>query len=126
VEELVDRIVRDVGIDADTARTAVRVVLNFLLADGPRGTVERIAAELGVPDTEATPDRGGLKGRLAGLIPGGGAMAAFSTLTGLGLGMEEIEGVVTTFVDFAREKVGDDTVDEVIRAIPGLERLLAD
>jgi hypothetical protein len=38
--------------------------------------------------------------------------------------MEQIEGLVKSIVAIAREKVGDETVEEVIRAVPGLERLL--
>jgi hypothetical protein len=126
MEELVERVVREVGLDSDTAGRATRIVLNFLHTEGPRETVERLAAELGVAGELAAPDRGGLMGRLAAALPGGGAMAAFSALTAAGLDMGQIEGLVKSVLAFAREKVGDETVDEVIRAIPGLERLLAD
>jgi hypothetical protein len=126
LKELVDRVAREVGIEPATADNAVRIVLNFLHTDGPRETVERLAAEMGAGEALATPAkaRGGLMGALASAMPGGGAMAAFSALTGAGLDMEQIEGLVKSIVAIAREKVGDETVEEVVRAVPGLERLL--
>lgn len=128
MDELVARVADALGVPAATADEAVRVVLRFLHADGPRETVERLARELGAADVLAdpVPAPGGLLARLGGLMGGGGAMAAFSALTAVGLDMDQIQTLVSTFIAYAREKVGDATVDEVIAGIPGLERLLAD
>lgn len=127
MEELVARVATALGVPTETAEEAVRVVLRFLYADGPRDTVERLARELGASDVLADPSPapGGLLARLGGLMGGGGAMAAFSALTSVGLDMDQIQTLVSTFIAYAREKVGDATVDEVIAGIPGLERLLA-
>jgi hypothetical protein len=128
MEELVARVGTALGVPAETADEAVRVVLRFLYADGPRETVERLAREMGAAEALADPSPapGGLLARLGGLMGGGGAMAAFSALTAAGLEMDQIQRLVSTFIAYAREKVGDATVDEVIAGIPGLERRLAD
>ncbi|HUG62991.1 MAG TPA: DUF2267 domain-containing protein [Methylomirabilota bacterium] len=126
MDELIERITREVGIGADTADTAVRIVLNFLHTDGPSETVERLAAEMGASEALSAPAGAGkgLLGALGGLLGGGGAMAAFSALSAAGLEMDQIQKLVQTIVGFARERVDDATVDEVIASIPGLERLL--
>ena len=126
MDELIDRIAGETGIERDTADTAIRVILRFLHSDGPSETVERLAREMGAAEaldiSAAWP--GGLLGSLGGLFAGGGAMAAFSALSACGLDMDQIQHLVQSFIGFAREKVGDDTVDEVIDTIPGLDRLL--
>ena len=52
----------------------------------------------------------------------GGIMGVGTQLMGLGLGMGEVQGVARTLLAFAREKVGDDAVDEMVGAIPGLSQ----
>lgn len=127
MDELVSRIAAAVGITTETADRAVRIILAFLHADGPSALVEDLARQMGAADALAgaeAPKAGGLMGMLGSLTGGGGAMAAFSSLTALGLDMDQIQRLVQTFVDFAREKADPATVDAVIAAIPGLDRLL--
>lgn len=125
MHEVVGRMAAAAGIPEATADEALRVILNFLATDGPGETVEKLVADLGAGDyLGQKPSGGGLLGALGGLFGGGGAMAAFSALTGAGLDMDQIQTVVKTFIDYAREKVGEETVNQVIAAIPGLEKLL--
>jgi hypothetical protein len=125
MDDLIARIAGDVGIDPATAETALRVVLRFLHTDGPSATVERLAAEMGASEAlEGPVQRGGLMGAVGGMFGGGGAMAAFSALSAAGLDMDQIQRLVQSVIGFARERVDDATVDEVIGSIPGLERLL--
>jgi hypothetical protein len=51
---------------------------------------------------------------------GSGAMAVLGELQGLGLGMGQIQGVTKETVDFARERAGDDVVNDIVASIPGL------
>ena len=53
-----------------------------------------------------------------------GAMGAFSALSGVGLGMGEIQGVTKEVVSYGREKAGEDTVNEVVSSIPGLSQFV--
>ena len=125
MDELVSRITASVGVDEDIARQAVGIILSFLQKEGDGEKVavllERIpgAKEL-VADT---PDTGDAAGGLGGLM-GGGAMAVLNALQGIGLGMGQIQGVTQETVAFARERAGDDVVDDIVASIPGLSQFV--
>ena len=122
MEELVQRIVSNVGVDDATARGAVRVILSFLYQEGDREKVvalsERIPGSDAFIDTSEDDSMGTLGG-LGGMM-GGGAMAVLGKLQGLGLGMGQIQGVTQETVNFARERGGRDIVDDIVASIPGL------
>ena len=122
MEELVQRIVSNVGVDDATARGAVRVILSFLYQEGDREKVvalsERIPGSEAFIDTSEDDSMGTLGG-LGGMM-GGGAMAVLGKLQGLGLGMGQIQGVTQETVNFARERGGRDIVDDIVASIPGL------
>lgn len=123
MDELVNRIVSNVGVDADTAREAVRIILSFLFQQGDRDKVAALAAH--IPGAEqyigaAADDSGGL---LGGLL-GGGVMAAVGKLQAVGLGMGQIQAVTKETVVFAREKAGEDTVNDIISSVPGLSQFV--
>lgn len=122
MEELIARIVGNVGIDDDTAREAVGVILSFLYQQGDRDkVVALIEAIPGAQDfvTAKEADSSGSLGGLGSLM-GSGAMAVLGELQGLGLGMGQIQGVTKETVDFARERAGDDVVNDIVASIPGL------
>jgi len=125
VDELIDRITSAVGIDEEAARGAVSIILNFLRTEGPADKVDELIAQLGRgPESPAEDDPGGgLLGGLGGLV-GSSTMAVLGKLQGIGLGMGEIQGVTREIVAFSREKVGDDAVDEIVGAIPGLRQFV--
>ncbi|MEO9899883.1 MULTISPECIES: DUF2780 domain-containing protein [Alphaproteobacteria] len=129
MEELITRIVSATGISEDVARNAVAIILKFLNKDGPAEQMQQIfdalpgAAEL-VAEREAGSKGGGLLGGLGGMVPGMGAMGALNELTSEGLGMSEVQSVVRQLVGYAKEKAGDDAVDEVISKIPGLSQIV--
>ena len=128
MEELIGRIVSNVGIDENLAKTSVGMILGFLQNEGPADKVGEIMGAMpGAGDLIASAGGesggGGIMGAVGGLMGGGGgggAMALMGQLTGAGLGMGEVQGVATEVVGFAKEKAGDDAVTEVISAIPGL------
>ncbi len=126
MEELISRIVEKVGLDDATARAAVRIVFSFLYAQGDRDKMAAMAAAIpGATDYVDTSDQdsSATLGGLGGLM-GGGTMEVLGKLQGLGLGMGQIQGVTQETVDFARAKVGDAVVDEVIASIPGLSQFV--
>ncbi len=122
MEELVQRIVSNVGIDDAAARGAVRIILSFLYQEGDREKVVTLSER--IPGSEAfietsEDDSMGTLGGLGGMM-GGGAMAVLGKLQGLGLGMGQIQGVTQETVGFARERAGRDIVDDIVASIPGL------
>lgn len=116
MDELISRIVSNTGVDADTARKAVEIILGFLKDAGPADKVGELLSAL--PGGEQAAEAGSGK---AGMM---GAMGAFSALSGVGLGMGEIQGVTKEVVSYGREKAGEDTVNEVVSSIPGLSQFV--
>jgi hypothetical protein len=126
MEELIGRITEKTGIDESAARASVRVIFSFLYEEGDREKVVALAEsipgaaafiEVGEPDAAET------LGGLGGLM-GGGAMAVVGKLQALGLGMGEIQSVTKETVEFARERAGDDLLNDVVKSIPGLSQFI--
>ena len=117
MEELVQRIVANVGIDAATAQSAVGMILGFLQSEGPAGEVGKLIAAL--PGADAAIAAAGYK---SGFMPG--VMGLGSKLMAMGMGMGEIGGVSKETIRFAREKAGDGPIDAVVAAIPGLSQFV--
>lgn len=138
MEELISRIVANIGIDSSLARTAVGILLNMFLKHGDSGAVGKLMAALpGAGDLAATAAKsigdgapaggiGGLMGMAAGLLggKGGGLMEAVGQLSGAGLSMDQAKGVGDELLQFARQKAGDDVVTQLASSIPGLDKLL--
>ncbi|WP_349360027.1 DUF2267 domain-containing protein [Stappia sp.] len=127
MDEIIGRIASAAGIGEDTAKQAVSIILNFLNRDGPSDKVQQIIAALPGAEAYLTEESsgGGLLGSLGGMLGGGmGAMAALNELTNAGLDMEQVQTVTQELVAVAREHAGDETVDEVVNAIPGLNQVL--
>ena len=150
MDELIGRITDAVGIDAQTAQTAIGVILNFLNKEGPDDAMAQVLEAIpGAQDLlaglaeGAGGDTGGLGGALGGLLGGsggsglgslagavgglmggqaGGLMAAANALMGAGLDMGQLQGVTQEVVGFAREKAGDEIVQQVMAQIPGMDQ----
>ncbi len=129
MNELVNRIATNVGIDADVAEKAVGMMLGFLqreAADGP--VAKMIEAIPGAVDLVARYNgEGEGKGLLGGLmsaIGGGGIMGLGQQLMALGLGMGEITSLSKETIAAAREYAGADVVDEVVASVPGLSQFV--
>lgn len=128
METLIAAIMSKTGLDEDTSREAVAIILSFLNKEAPEermkqvfevlpGSAELVAARGGK-------SKGGLLAGLGAMVPGMGAMNALNELSAAGLEMGQIQTVVKTLVQIAKEKAGDDVVDEVISSIPGLSQIL--
>lgn len=129
MEELVGRVAAAAQIPADQAQRTVNVVLAFLKREAPKEFEE---IEQYVPGAEAAvaageadrPKGGGLIGGIMGMLGSGGLMGLATQLTGLGLGTGEMTAAGKEIFAFAREKAGDEKVDEVASAIPGLKQFI--
>ncbi|MFN3171597.1 MAG: DUF2267 domain-containing protein [Hyphomicrobiales bacterium] len=150
MEELIGRITDAVGIDEQTAQTAIGVILGFLNKEGPDDAMRQLVEAIPGADafianlTEGGDEAGGgLAGTLGGLMGGsgggglgglagavgglmggqsGGLMSAASELMSAGLDMGQIQGVTQEVVGFAREKAGDDVVSQIVAQIPGMDQ----
>jgi hypothetical protein len=114
MDELVGRLVAELGIDRDVAEKAVGIILAFLIKEAPADTIKPLMDAMpGAAEAAAAAPAGGMFG---------GIMGVGTQLMGLGLSMGEVQGVARTLLAFAREKVGENAVDELVGAIPGLSQ----
>jgi hypothetical protein len=121
MDELVGRIVSNVGIERPVAERAVGVILDFLHTEGPADKVEALLGRLpGAAEAiaAARAEGGGLFGGM------GGIMGVGSRLMSAGLGMGEIQGVTHELIAYAREKAGDEDLNGIVDAIPGLSQFI--
>jgi hypothetical protein len=119
MDELLGRLVANVGIDGPTAEKAVGIILGFLRKEGPP---ERVQALIdGMPGAEALIESQQADG---GMFAMGGVMGVGTKLMGAGLSMAQVQAVTKEVIAYAREKAGDDAVGEIVAAIPGLSQFV--
>jgi len=120
MDELIGRLVANVGVDRSAAEKSVAIILDFLRKEGPPEKVQALIDQL--PGAEAlltAQSEGG-----GGVFPMGGIMGAGTKMMAAGLSMGQVQGVTRETIAFAREKVGDDAVGEIVGAIPGLSQFV--
>jgi hypothetical protein len=116
MDELVGRLVAELGIDRQVAEQAVGIILAFLIKEGPADKVKPLIDAIpGAEEAAAAAPSGGV-------FSMGGIMGVGTQLMGLGLGMGEVQDVARTLLGYAREKAGEDAVGELVAAIPGLSQ----
>lgn len=119
MDELVGRLVANVGVDRGTAEKAVGIILDFLRKEGPPDKVQALIDRL--PGVEALLAQHLESG---GTFPMGGIMGAGTKMMSAGLSMGQVQGVTRETIAYAREKIGDDAVGEIVGAIPGLSQFV--
>ncbi len=126
MQELISRLVDATGITPELAEKVIGIILNFLNKEAPADAFhELLAAIPGAKDLVVEESsKGGLMASLAGTFGGMGAMGVVSDLTSAGLSMGHVQTVTRQVIDYAREKVGDETVGRIVGNIPGLEQFL--
>jgi hypothetical protein len=129
MDELIGRLVGDLGVDRAAAEKAIAIIFDFLVKEGPADKARPLLAQL--PGAEqlmaqaAGKDSGGSFGGLAGMMgAGGGIMGAGMRMMAAGLSMPQVQGVAREVLAFAREKAGDEAVGEAVGAIPGLSQFV--
>lgn len=120
MDELVGRLVANVGVERGAAEKAVGIILDFLRKEGPTDKVQALIDKL--PGADALlakqPDAGG------GMFSLGGIMGAGTKMMAAGLSMGQVQSVTRETISYAREKIGDDAVGEIVGAIPGLSQFI--
>jgi hypothetical protein len=118
MDELLDRLVANVGTDRATAEKAVGIILAFLLKEGPTEKVQALINQMPGADAamQAAESDGG-----SGM---GGIMGVGTKLMAAGLGMTEMQSVTREIIAYSREKVGEDAVGEIVGSVPGLSQFV--
>jgi len=115
MDELIGRLVANIGIDRVTAEKAVGIIIAFLIKEGPSDQVQALTERL--PGGEALLASAAKDSEGLGI---GGIMGVGTRLMAAGLSMGQVQAVTKEVIAFSREKAGDDVVGEIVGAIPGL------
>jgi hypothetical protein len=120
MDELVGRLVANVGVTREAAEKSVGIILEFLVKEGPPEKVQALMSQ--IPGSDAflknAADDGG------GTFAMGGIMGAGTRMMAAGLSMDQVQGVTREVISYAREKAGEDTVGEIVGAVPGLSQFI--
>jgi hypothetical protein len=114
MDELLDRLVANVGVDRGVAEKAVGIILAFLLSEGPSDKIQALVEQMPGAESAMQSASG------AGGFGMGGIMGVGTKLMAIGLGMDQMQGVTREVIAYAREKLGEDSVGEIVGSIPGL------
>jgi hypothetical protein len=124
MDELIARLVADIGIDRATAERAVGIILEFLVKEGPADKVQPLLAKL--PGAETVMQKAAGESDSGGMMGGamGGVMGAGMRMMSAGLSMGQVQSVTRAVIAYTREKAGEDAVGEIVAAIPGLAQFV--
>jgi hypothetical protein len=120
MDELVGRLVAKVGVTREAAEKSVGIILEFLSKEGPPEKVKALIDRLPGADAllaSAASDGGGM-------FSLGGIMGAGTRMMAAGLSLDQVQSVTREVISYAREKAGEDTVGEIVGAIPGLGQFI--
>jgi hypothetical protein len=118
MDELLDRLVGKVGVDREVAERTVGIILTFLLEEGPSDKVQALINQ--VPGADAAVEAAAGEGGL-GMS---GIMGVGSKLLAAGLGFHQMQDAAHELIDFARQKVGTETVDAIVKSVPAIGQLV--
>ena len=122
MDELIARLVANVGVDRSAAEKAVGIILDFLKKDGPPDKVQALIDKLPGAQALLQAQQGAESG--GGMFAMGGIMGAGTKLMAAGLSMAQVQGVTKEVIAYSREKAGEDAIGEIVGAIPGLSQFV--
>ena len=119
MQELIARIAKNVGIDQDLAMKAVGIIMQFLSEAAPGDKVGALLDAL--PGAREFLEAQGGGGSFGGMM---GAIAAANEMTEAGLDLSQVQDVTKETIKYAREKAGEETVNNIVASIPGLSQFI--
>ncbi|TWU03113.1 DUF2780 domain-containing protein [Neorhodopirellula pilleata] len=139
MDELIQLITKQLGIDSSIASTGISKTMAILkdqigddlfgqIAGAIPGVTE--AARSGAEDSGGGASGGGMLGKLAGMASAalggnaGGGLELASALSAAGIDADKLGPFITTIVGFLKERLGDDVVDQILSKLPMLKTLL--
>ena len=123
MDELIARLVANVGIDRQAAEKAVGIIFDFLRKEGPPDKVQALLDRL--PGAQALMQaQAGVDASGGGGFAMGGIMGAGTKMMAAGLSMGQVQAVTKEVIAYAREKAGEDAIGEIVGAIPGLSQFV--
>lgn len=120
MDELVERLVANVGVSRTAAEQSIGIILDFLKKEGPPDKVQALLDKL--PGSELylqSAEAGGGDGMFMS-----GVMGAGMRMMSAGLSMDQVQAVTRETIAYVREKAGEDAVGEIVSAVPGLGQFI--
>lgn len=140
MDELIQQLTSKLGIDPSVAGNATNKAMAMLKEHAGDDLFGKISSAVPGASEAATqgaaeegPDAGGgggMLGKLAGMASsalGGSAGSGLelgAVLSGAGLTTDQLGGFVSTVVEFLKDKVGDEVMEQVLAKFPVLKSLL--
>ncbi len=122
MDDLITKISRNTGVNAEKAGRLAGIVLNLMHTQGNRKQVSALFAKMPGADALAQAN-GGLAGKLAGGMMGG-PLAAISRLQSEGISSDQQKMVISTVVSYARDQGGAKLLAAAAANVPGLSGYL--
>jgi len=134
MDELINQLTTQLGIDPAAANQAVGMVLALLKTEGGNDLFEKLSAS--IPGAQAsanaapTPNEiseGGLLGSVMGMLGGsaGKGLSLVAALKALGIDQQQLAPFANIVLDFIKRKAGSDVVDQLLAKLPILKSLIA-
>ena len=123
MDELIARLVANVGVDQDAAEKSVGIIFEFLRKEGPPDKVQALFDRLPGAE-ELMQAQEGVDASGGGMFALGGIMGVGTKMMAAGLSMSQVQGLARETLAYAREQAGEDAVGEVVGAIPGLSQFI--
>lgn len=134
MDEFISMVTQKLGVGESESRSATAGILGMLKDHLDESTFESVLGKLPGAETLLSENSstqqggGGLLGSLAsmagGLLGGGkssGMTGMAAALASSGLSLDKIGDFVSMLMGFLKEKLGNDTFQSVVSAIPGLD-----
>ena len=130
MQDLINRVVQNVGIDAGVAQPAIGVVLNLLKSVLPDGVVSSLMGAIPGADAlmsaaDSQAGSGGITGMLGGALSSvtggstGAVTKALGQLQGLGLDTDTSKSLLGEVVGFAKEQAPPEVAAAIEENLPG-------
>jgi len=121
MDELVERLVANVGISRTAAEQSIGIILDFLKKEGPPEKVQALLEKL--PGSAESYLQSAQAGGDGGMFMSG-IMGAGMRMMSAGLSMDQVQAVTRETIAYVREKLGEDAVGDIVSAVPGLGQFI--
>ena len=122
MQDLVDHVSTETGLEPATSRKAIGIVLDFVQKSVPPAVSAAVIDPL--PGARAAASAAAEDEAEGGGSATPGLMGLADRLMAEGVGMGAMQSLGRAMFDGLRRHVGDGPVDEVVRAIPELEHVM--
>ena len=116
MDELIQRLAQNAGIDDAVAKKTIGIILGFLRNEGPSDKVQALIETIPGADAAIAASSNTARSVSLAILE----MALGTKLMGLGLGMGQIENIARELFRFGRDKIGPDQIGDIISGTPGL------